>query len=34
MAWLVMNNGVRATGATAVPIFDTRFQTATGAHSI
>jgi hypothetical protein len=29
-----MNNGVRATGATAVPIFDTRFQTATGAHSI
>jgi hypothetical protein len=34
VSWPVVNSGVRATGATAVPIFDTMFQAATEAHSI
>ena len=34
VSWLVVNNGVRATGATAVAIFDNGSQAATGAHSM
>jgi len=33
VSWPVVNSGVRATGATAVAIFDATSQAATGAHS-